>query len=421
MKEILTLESKNASLRITPEGIESATATGLDRRQFVKGMAAAGAALSWAPGLLAAAETAAQGPAVPAGRKLKVGHIGCGNVSRSYLPTLAKCDYIELVSVCDIIPERARQASERHQVPNWFPHVDAMLAGPKFDLLVNTTSMPSHYPVNKKALEAKRNVWSEKPMGLEVSQAHELLELARKQGVKLWAAPTCVTSPQFRFMAETIASKKIGRVTAGHGSYGHNGPTWSAWFYQQGGGSLYDLGVYNVTTLTGLLGPVKEVVGMTAVMNPTRKVEDQGEIKVEADENTMLIMHHGNGVFSHVQTGFVYFEPERAPAGQRKLYTIDIMGTAGTMHVQGWDWEPAGVDLAFQGEVELETYCKEPWPFSWVGGARYVAQCLLTGQPSLITAEHGLHVLEVMNACHKSQRTGRRIAVESTFKWPLFG
>ena len=97
-----------------------------------------------------------------------------------------------------------------------------------------------------------------------------------------------------------------------------------------------------MTTLTGLLGPVKEVLGMTAVLNPTRKVDDKGEVKVEADENTMLIMNHGNGVLSHVQTGFVYYERERAPQKAAKLYTVDIMGTQGTMHVQGWDWGPAG-------------------------------------------------------------------------------
>src|SRR5467141_442429 len=222
-------------------------------------------------------------------------------------------------------------------------------------------------------------------------------------------------------MVETMASGKIGKVTAAHGTYGHGGPGWSGWFYQKGGGSLYDLGVYNVTTFTGLLGPVKEVVGMETILNPTRKVEDQGEVKVEADENTMLIMHHGNGVLSHVQTGFVYFDGERLAGEGRQLFTIDVTGTKGTMHMQGWDWGPGGVDVASQGEAVLETFCKDPGKYNWVGGATYVAECLLTGKPSLISPEDALHVLEVMNACHESQGTGRRINVESTFKWPLVG
>jgi predicted dehydrogenase len=258
-------------------------------------------------------------------------------------------------------------------------------------------------------------------MALEVREARELMNLATQRGVRLWAAPTCVTSPQFKFMAEMLASGKMGKVTAAHGTYGHNGPGWSGWFYEKGGGSLYDLGVYNVTTFTGLLGPVTDVVGMTAILNPTRQVEDKGEVKVEADENTMLIMNHGGGVLSHVQTAFVYFDGERLPGRERKLYTIDVMATRGTMHLQGWDWGPSGVDVAFHNEAVLETFCKEPGKYNWVGGASYVAECLLTGKPSLITPEHGLHVLEVMNACHESQRTGRRVRVESTFKWPLFG
>lgn len=390
-------------------------AQGITRRHFLKESVAAGAVIGLAPSLLAA-----DNPARPPG-KIKVGLIGCGSVSGAYLPNLTSKDYIEVVSVCDIRPERARKRAEQFKVPNAYPNIDDMLAGATFDLLVNTTSMPSHYPVNKKALQARRHVWSEKPLALEVKHARELMDLATKNGVRIWAAPTCVTSPQFKFMAQMMASGRIGKVTAAHGTYGHNGPGWSGWFYERGGGSLYDLGVYNVTTFTGLLGPVKEVVGMTAILNPTRKVEDKGDVKVEADENTMLIMNHGNGVLSHVQTAFVYFDGERLPGLERKLYTIDVMATKGVMHMQGWDWGPSGVDVAFQGESVLETFCKEPGKYDWVGGASYVAECLLTDQPSLITPEHGLHVLEVMNACHESQRTGRRVKVESAFKWPLFG
>jgi predicted dehydrogenase len=389
----------------------------ISRRGFLEKTVLTSAALGLAPGLLQGADS---NPALT-GRKIRVGQIGCGSVSGAYLPNLTSKDYIQVVSVCDIIPERARKRAEQFKVPNVYPNIDEMLQGEPFDLLVNTTSMPSHYPVNKKALEAGRHVWSEKPMGLTIQQARELMELAKTKGVHIWPAPTCVTSPQFKFMAETMASGKIGKITAAHGTYGHNGPTWSGWFYEKGGGSLYDLGVYNVTTLTGLLGPAKEVIGMTAILNPTRKVEDRGEVKVTADENTMLIMHHGNGVLSHVQTGFVYWDHERLPTNERKLYTMDFTATEGAMHLQGWDWGPAGVDLAHKGESVLETQVKEPGKYDWVGGASYVAECLLTGKPSLITPEHGLHVLEVMNACHESQRTGRRIDIETTFNWPLFG
>ncbi len=393
---------------------------GVPRRQFLRETVAVTTALGLAPTFAAGAADEAR-PNLPPGKKIRVGQIGCGNVSGSYLPHLTQQPYIEVVSVCDIIPQRAEKRAREFKVPNVYPNIDEMLKGVPFDLLVNTTSMPSHFPVNEKALKAGRHVWSEKPMALDLKDAKHLLDLAKKMGVHLWAAPTCILSPQFKFMAETIAAGKIGRPSAAHGVYGHGGVSWSGWFYEQGGGSLYDLGVYNVTTLTGLLGPAKEVVGMTAILNPTRKVEDRGEVKVTADENTMLLMNHGNGVLSHVQTGFVYFDNYRPPGRERPLYTIDVLGTGGAMHLQGWDWGPAGVDFANNDEHVLETHVKEASRYNWVGGAAYVAECLLTGTQSLITPEHGLHVLEVMNACHQSQATGRRVSIETTFKWPLIG
>ena len=369
----------------------------LNRRDFIKQTAIAGTALAGAS-LAPATLAAAAGPPRVKGDKVRVGLIGCGSVSGAYLPSLTKQPFVEVVSVCDIIPERAKKRAEQFKVPNVYPNIDAMLAGAEFDFLVNTTSMPSHFPVNKKGLEAKKHVWSEKPMALTVQDGQFLIKLAAKQEVGFWAAPNCITSPQYKFMAETIAKGTLGKVTAAHGTYGHNGPGWSAWFYQKGGGSLYDLGVYNVTTLTGLLGPVTDVVGMTEIVNATRKVEDKGIVKVESDENTMLIMRHANGVLSHVQTGFVYFDGEHLPGNERKLYTMDFMGTKGTMHLQGWDWGAAGVDIATTQLSELETYCKDKWKYEWVGGAAYTAECLIQGKSSIMTAEHALHVLDVMNA-----------------------
>ena len=179
--------------------------TNITRREFIRDSAVAGMAIGLAPRILAADD-----PPAPTA-KIKVGLIGCGSVSGAYLPNLTGKNYIEVVSVCDIKPERAKKRSEQFKVPNVYPNIDEMLAGAKFDLLVNTTSMPSHYPVNKKALQAKRNVWSEKPMALDVANARELMDLAVKNGVRIWAAPTCVTSPQFKFMAEMMASGKIGK------------------------------------------------------------------------------------------------------------------------------------------------------------------------------------------------------------------
>ena len=100
--------------------------------------------------------------------------------------------------------------------------------------------------------------------------------MAKEKKLRLWGAPITVQSPQFAFMAKQLAAGKLGRVAAAHADYGHEGPNWSSFFYEKGGGSMPDLGVYNLTSLTGLLGPVKHVTAMVSIVTPERDIERQG-------------------------------------------------------------------------------------------------------------------------------------------------
>src|SRR5262249_28140623 len=274
--------------------------TDVSRRAFLGQSVAAGAALGLA-GQPGAAEAEPE--------RARVGVIGCGSVPHASLPHLSKCPHVELVSACDITPERAKKQAEKFKIPNQYPHIDKLLAGAAFDMLVNLTDIQEHERLNLQAVEADKHVWSEKPMANSLEAGQGLLELAKKKGVKLWGAPAMVVSAQFAFMAKTLRSGARGRLAAAHADYGHPGPDWSAFFYEKGAGSMPDLAVYNLTTLTGLLGPGKAVTAMTSVVTPTRKIRGKGEIKVVAEDNAMVLIDHGDGVISHVHSGFNDFNP----------------------------------------------------------------------------------------------------------------
>ena len=232
-------------------------------------------------------------------------------------------------------------------------------------------------------------------------------------------APAMVVSPQFAFLAKTLKSGVLGRVAAAHADYGHTGPDWSAFFYEKGGGSMPDLAVYNLTTLTGLLGPAKAVTAMTSVVTPTRKIQRKGEIKVVAEDNAMVLMDHGEGVISHVQSGFNYFNPHGHDGSKEQRHTISIVGKTGYLGLVGYDWDPQGVDVATEKEPAFKRHATEKHGFVWQMGASLAAESLASGKGLLITPEHALHVLEVMQAARESQDTGRRIPLQSTFKWPV--
>jgi predicted dehydrogenase len=391
--------------------INSTMEKSISRQEFLQRAAMASTAL-----LLSSIEGVAlsQSP-----KRIKVAVIGCGSVSTQYLPHLSKSPYVELVSACDIIPERARKQADTYRIPHHFPHIDQLLAGPTFDLLINLTDMQEHGRLNKQALLAGKHIWSEKPMANTYREGKALLDLARQKKLRLWGAPAVVNSPQFAFMAKAIREGKLGKVSSAHAHYGHLGPTWSAFFYEKGGGSLPDLGVYNLATLTGLLGPARSVMAMTSIVTPERTVDNKGKIKVEAEDNAMVLMDHGNGVLSHVQCGFNYFDPYGHEGKGQEKHTITVWGTHGNMGLVGYDWAPFGVDLSTHDHETPQRFVPDPETYVWQQGASVIAEALVTGKEPLIAVKHALHVLEIIEAARESGTSGKKINLQSTFKWPV--
>ncbi len=158
---------------------------------------------------------------------------------------------------------------------------------------------------------------------------------------------------------------------------------------------------------------------MVSIVTPTRTIDDQGTIKVTEEDNAMVLMDHGNGVISHVQSGFNYFNPHGHDGSDEQRHTITIVGSGGFMGLVGYDWAPLGVDFATHRSPKLERHVTDAQGYIWQQGAALAAECLVNGRDLLVTPEQALHVLEIITAARESQATGRRISLTSTFKWPI--
>jgi predicted dehydrogenase len=384
----------------------------ISRQKFLQYTAAAGAAM-----LLSSLEgLALERPE----KKLRVALIGCGSVSNRYIPHLQTSSLIEIVSLCDIKYERAVEQNKKYNVnAATYPHIDKMLAGVPFDMMVTTTDMQEHEHLNKSALMAGKHVWSEKPMANTYAAGKALYDLAKSKKLRIWGAPAVVNSPQFEYMSKAIQEGKLGKVASAHGQYGHTGPTWSAFFYEKGGGSMPDLGVYNMATLTGLLGPAKSVVAMLSIVKPERTVDDKGKIKVEAEDNAHILLEHDKNVLSHVMCGFNFFDPHGHEAGTQSLHSIQIYGDSGNMRLIGYDWETNGVVMDTSWDEPPKLVSTDKGGYQWQEGATKIGESLVKGIEPRINAEHALHVLEIIEAARKSQATGMRIKLKSKFPWPM--
>jgi predicted dehydrogenase len=133
----------------------------------------------------------------------------------------------------------------------------------------------------------------------------------------------------------------------------------------------------------------------------------------------MVLLDHGKGIISHIQSGFNFFNPHGHDGSKEQRHTISIVGSGGYMGLVGYDWEPHAVDLATHENPKLERFATDAQGYIWQQGAALAAECLATGKELLVTPEQAIHVLDIITSARLSQETGKRIALKSTFKWPI--
>jgi predicted dehydrogenase len=351
---------------------------------------------------------------------IKVAIIGCGSVSNRYIVHLQSSPLVKIVSLCDIKQDRAEAQNKKYNIgASTYNNINALLKGNAFDLMLTLTDMQMHGALNKIALQAGKHVWSEKPLANTYAEGKALVDFAKLKGVRIWGAPAVVTSPQFEFMSKTIQEGKLGKLASAHGQYGHTGPTWSSFFYEPLGGSMPDLGVYNMATLTGLLGPAKSVMAMTSIVNKEREIDEKGIVKVNEEDNAHILLEHDNGVISHIMCGFNYFDPFGHEAKNQTLHSIQIFGDKGNMRLIGYDWEPKSVVLDNSWTEAPQVVQTDDKGYQWQEGATRIAGALSKNIEPRINVLHSLHVLEIIEAARKSSKEGIKVKLVSSFPFPM--
>jgi predicted dehydrogenase len=343
----------------------------------------------------------------------RIGIIGCGNVLSAYRASIDKLRLrgaAEVVIACGRASQRTTARTELG-VQRFTTDAQEVITSPDVDAVIVLTSMPEHARLTRAALEAGKHVLVEKPLATTLGESKALVELARLGRGHLVCAPFTILSPTFQTIARRIRAGDIGKPCSARARYGWSGPWWNEWFYKPGGGCLFDLGVYCVNSLTGLLGPVQRVTAMTGVAIPEREINGR-KIRVEAEDNAQVLLDFGDGCFASVTTGFT-MQQYRNPA-------LEVYGTTGTIQMLGDDWDPDGYEL-WQNSAGAWQVFKETTPdWSWTDGLNHLIDCIHDGTRPLVTPSHAHHVLEIMLKAQQAGREGRTLAIESTFTPPSF-
>src|SRR3954447_16310014 len=229
--------------------------------------------------------------------KVRVGVIGTGAISGAYLGMAKNFPIVEMAACADMNVEAARKKAAEFQIPKVCT-VDELFADKSIDVILNLTVPKAHVPIALRALEAGKHTYAEKPLGISRDEAKPLLEAASKKKLRVGCAPDTFMGAGVQTARKVIEDGTIGRPVAftafmlspGHESW-HPSPKF---YYQPGGGPMFDMGPYYLTALLNLLGPVKRITGLTSTAIPERTITSQpkhgNKIKVETPDQVLGLM-----------------------------------------------------------------------------------------------------------------------------------
>lgn len=368
--------------------------------------------------------------------RIGIGIVGAGSIGiRGAMQHLCLPDVQDRVlqaAVCDPVPGRAQAAAEKYGVKRAYERYEDLLSDPEVDAITLGSPIGLHYEQALLAIQAGKHIHFNKTMTTTTQEATHLIEEAASRGVKLVSSPGQMLRPQNQRIRQLVQEGALGRLAwaatgAAFGAYHEKeglrqgddvlsniNPAW--YWRKPGGGPLYDMTVYGLHTLTGVLGSAKRVTAMSGVGVPTREFRGES-YPVDADDNTLMLLDFGDTVFA-----FVY----GTIAGTLTQFgQPDFYGTKGSvvgMKYNGSPLDYPGRDLAEsakQGGNVLLPHVVGPHrdldEAHVFEDIMQLVDWVREDIPSICTAEHARHVVEIIEAGYRAAETGQTQTLTTSF------
>ena len=372
---------------------------------------------------------------------MRLGFVGCGYVADFYAQTLRYHPELTLLGVYDQKIERTTRFADHYQTGR-YPSLEALLADDRIDIVVNLTNPRSHYTVTKAALEAGKHVYSEKPLAPRFAQAQELVALAAQQQRYLSAAPCTLLGEAAQTVWQRLRAQTIGQVYLAYAELDDglihrvNYKKWitdsgAAWPYQdefETGCTLEHAGYY-VSWLTAFFGPAQRVTSFAACVAPDKQIDLPRNLL--APDFSVGCIEFAGGVVARITCSIVADHD----------HSLTIVGEDGSLVVaEAWDHRspvyqqrpalqrrreklPVISKLLGYGKQRLAHaidpnphYGKKAPPMPDVcRGIAELASAIRAQRPCRLSAEHALHITEIVLTLQNPQEMGSPRQLQSTF------
>jgi predicted dehydrogenase len=351
--------------------------------------------------------------------RINIGIIGCGNISGIYLKNCSHLSNMKLVACADLLIERAQEKAKEFGISKACS-VEELLSDEAIRIVINLTIPKAHTEVNLRILEAGKHAYTEKPLALTRAEGQTVLAKAQKSGLLVGSAPDTFMGAGQQTCRKLIDDGWIGAPVAatafmmchGHESW-HPDPEF---YYQKGGGPMFDMGPYYLTALVNLLGPVRRVTGMTGISFPVRTITSAKKygtrIQVEVPTLVTGLMEFESGAIGTIIMTFDVWT--------HQMPWIEIYGSEGTLRCP----DPntfGGVPLLKR--VGAEEWSAMPLTYGFAENSRGIgvadmATALTHGGSFRPQSELAYHVLDIMQAFHESAASGKHVDLQSRCSRP---
>lgn len=374
---------------------------------------------------------------------MRIGFVGCGYVADYYIIALKNHPELELIGAYDIRPDRMQAFSQFHDVPT-YDSFENMLADESLDIVINLTNPRGHYKVSKTALEAGKNVYSEKPLAMDYDDAKELVALAKQQNVSLSSAPCNFLSESAQTVWHALRENKVGKVRLvyaeldgglvpkmnHHEWLSISGIPWNAKDEFEVGCTVEHAGYY-LGWLTMFFGPAKSVTSFSAILMPDKGMElnratpdfSSGFIEfhsgvvaritnsIIADHNHEFTITGDDGLIT-VENGWHYHSPVYIQ--KRRMHTR-LAKIPFLYKLMGYGPRKLPMKRYTNPNYKRTGYLKSDL-MDYGRGIAEMAASIRENRPSRMSAEHALHLTEITLALQHPEKMESPRQLESTFE-----
>lgn len=358
------------------------------------------------------------------GRKLKTAVIGSGRISEEYLRNMTGVfSNLEVVACSSANMESARKRAAQFGIEARTN--EEIFSDPEIQLVVVLVSAPAHAGLIKQALLAGKHVYTEKTMTVDLSDARELVALAREKGLYFGSAPDTFLGDAWQTARKALDEGLIGEPISFSMNVNRNLDFMASLFEflrLPGGGFAYDYGVYYLTALVSLLGPVESLYSVVKNKAETRincapMSPDFGNpYSYDNESQIYALMNLRSGV-----TGTVSLNGDSALQDLALFYIYGSKGVLKLTCANDFGGDVTFIPSSFDPEQAKPQILPGTSPIRdgnrGVGPAE-MADAILTRRPHRASADMALHVLDIIDTLMRSSQENKPLTVSTTCPRP---